>query len=676
MRKNRGMRTAAPKSSHKPAKTAAKPVPPALTASATRLTKSQLEIGTSAESKYPRPWQEDVWNIICSQVGELDFLIQALANNVARAHFYIGEIDPTKPDETPAKVEEPSLNGILTSIGNSPVGRMQIIRKIAYNVCAVGEVWLAAIPKDMLPPAVTSAYVGFEETNYVGTDSLGETNAHSHVRDRDISELEWFALSGDEISIIGNDQVVIKFGPTRDHELTCSPDEIILIRIWQQHPRYSWEPRSRLEPMIPILKQLIGLTMMTSGQVDSRLAGAGLLLAPISAQRALAATMNQNASAPEGGSLASAPSQSNDDSLNPAPEDFEEGNPEGPTKKRTVTVQERAYLEEGSSEIKFQEVLDYADDIDAYANVAIGEGDYSLALTEALIAAMTTPIQDRSSAAAYVPLVLTVPDETVALFRHMVFSSPLDAEARPTREEDLRRLSMSFDAPPGILLGTDNTNHWGAWLLHEDNITSHIEPYLALICDALTTQVLWRIMASQGYGIDEIKRYVVWYDVSHMILRPNRGTDALELHQRGLVSDATARESTGFAQADAPEVQPSPAVSMALSMVQSDPRLLTHPGLPYVVEALTAALSGQPIPPPPPLPAGARPSDLGLTGIGLGGNAPVESAPASDSADSGDSSAVADSGGSSGSDRPADPGFPSTPGASDNPPPRANEIGS
>src|SRR5699024_3375465 len=141
------------------------------------------------------------------------------------------------------------------------------------------------------------------------------------------------------------------------------------------------------------------------------------------------------------------------------------------------------------------------------------ETDETDLLTESLMEAMMTPISDRSSASAVVPLVVTVPDEAVDKFQHISFASPLDDEARELRDEAIRRLALGQDAPPELLLGTGGMNHWGAWLVREDVVTTHLEPTLALISDALTTQYLWPVI-DQTMDMDEVEResYVIWYD--------------------------------------------------------------------------------------------------------------------------------------------------------------------
>lgn len=216
--------------------------------------------------------------------------------------------------------------------------------------------------------------------------------------------------------------------------------------------------------------------------------------------------------------------------------------------------------------------------------------------TEALMEAMTKPIQDRSSASAYVPLVVTVPDEAADKFKHISFASQLDAEARNLREEAIRRLALGQDCPPEVLLGMGDANHWSAWLVREDTITTHIEPPLALICDALTTQFLRPVLIQGGMSPEEADEYVVWYDVSDMIMRPNRTADAAQLYGAGVISAEAYRDAAGFSDNDAPPVT-DPVIELVLDMVKQSPTLAESPGIAALVDQIRAVIAGDTSPP-------------------------------------------------------------------------------
>lgn len=483
-----------------------------LLAAATRLTSERVKAKPGNQAK---GWQTDAWDMY-DLVGEERFLATTLAGRISQAKFYVGEITDEVLDQ-PEPVDNADLSDILAAIGGTNSIRAQLIYRLALNLFVAGDGWLAGIPKHLLPPSHRPA-LGVNER-----DIAPESDTPDELT---ITDLEWRMFSVDEVAMTRSGEVSLALDESVKIEVT--PEEVFLVRVWRPHPKKWWEADSPTRSSLPVLRELVGLTMHISAQVDSRLAGAGLLIVPQSAQRAL---------------------------------------------KNALGIAE-----------------DDVDNQDPF--------------TEALMEAMLTPIGDRSSASAMVPLVVTVPDDVTEKFNYMTFAKPLDTEARNLRDEAIRRLALGQDAPPELLLGTAGMNHWGAWLVREDVVNTHIEPPLALICDALTTQYLWPVLLDQGMTEDEVKKYVIWYDVSHMVIRPNRATDALALHTADALSDESLRESAGFSDADAPGEAEINA--MILRMVEATPTLLADPGVNVLREQLTAIQQGTDI----EIPEGMKPAPM------------------------------------------------------------------
>ena len=472
---------------------AARPRPmTSLLASASRLTQEALT--GKRWSAASQDWQEDAWDML-DLVGEQRFLTNTLANRLSQARLYVGRIDGGAMLDDPEPVTDPTINSVLEALGGSPTGRSQMLRRLAVNLSISGEGWLVGVPSGLLPAEHRTREP--REDWRPGDDLF-------------LDDLEWRMLSTSEVSTTPQGLAKLKFAEKVTVE--ASPDDLYLIRVWHPHPRRAWEADSPTRSSLPVLRELVGLTMHISAQVDSRLAGAGVFIVPASAAKALKIA---------------------------------------------------AGVDENSNEDPF---------------------------TDALIEAMMTPINDRSSAAALVPLVVTVPDEATDKFQYFSFSSNLDTEARQLREEAIRRLALGQDAPPELLLGTAGMNHWGAWLVREDVVSTHIEPPLALICDALTTQYLRP--ALQSLGVRDADEYVVWYDVSHMITRPNRATDAQALHDKGVLSDEALRAANGFDDNDAPQDHTDPALEIVLRMVGQAPSLAGDPGIPVLVQQIREAMAG------------------------------------------------------------------------------------
>jgi len=207
---------------------------------------------------------------------------------------------------------------------------------------------------------------------------------------------------------------------------------------------------------------------------------------------------------------------------------------------------------------------------------------------------MLTPITDRSSASAVVPLVLTVPDEVTDKFNHITFDKQLDSEARAMREEAIKRFALGADAPPELLTGNADMNHWNGWLTREDVVSNHIEPVLGLICDALTTQFVRPVLLDNDYA--NADEYVVWYDVKHLVVRNNLSGDAKDLFAAGAISEMALRSANGFDDDDAPAEKTAKerAAEIVLTMVQANPGLMRSPGTPALVTQILALIEGKP----------------------------------------------------------------------------------
>ncbi len=462
-------------------------------------------------------WQEDAWEMY-DLVGEMRFLTNVTANQAAKARFYVGTLadDPTDP---PIPTQDQKLIDALEAIGNGPTGLAQIIKRLFINLEVPGDGYLVGIPHSMTPEGKRerAAALRAAEADSRLAENVPPIQSLSEVT---LDDLDWKMLSISEVQF-DNEDVTFVLGEDDDEKVKTKPDNVYMIRIWNPHPRKSWEADSATRSALPILRELVGLTMHISAQIDSRLAGAGVLLVPTSASKAAKIALGFD---PEG--------------------------PEDP-------------------------------------------------FTDALIEAMITPISDRANASAHVPLVWVVPDESEPRFRFMSFAKELDSQAKDMRDEAIRRYALSADAPPELLLGVGSMNHWGAWLVQEDVVRAHLEPPLAVVAQALTTQYLHPIMEQNGYDPDEIENHVVWFDVEHLIVRVTRRDEAREAYLDGVISAQAYRDAGGFSEDDAPEVDSTdPAVSLALEMVAKAPSLMGTPGLPELVRQIRLVMSGDEIAPP------------------------------------------------------------------------------
>lgn len=429
----------------------------------------------------PAEWQNEVW-AISKQVGELRYAANLFANGLSRLNLVLARKDRDSEetvrlaDLKPAQLTKTDKIAMqIVSDLTSDQGMSEMQRVWGLNKFLVGEAMLVGIPE-------------------------------TEVSRKKLLDYVWKMYSRADI--------VEKNGVLKICGEEFDPDTVLLIRVWQPDAQFYRMADSPVRSSLPILRELVGLTMHVSALIESRLAGAGILLLPTSATV-----------------LGSTP-----------PEDDDEEDP-------TVA---------------------------------------------ALIESMVTPIKDRDSAASIVPLVLTVPDESSDLIRHISFASPLEAAAKELRDEAIRRLALGVDMPPEQLLGLSTASHWTSWLLAEDTVRYQLVPGLKPLADALITELIRPILVEMGVDPLEALRYVFLTEADQLIQRPNKFDEAFELYKVDGITLAAVLAAGGFKQTDAPEKKAveDRAVDLALKAVGINPSLYQDPGLLSLISQLRAALDG------------------------------------------------------------------------------------
>lgn len=212
-----------------------------------------------------------------------------------------------------------------------------------------------------------------------------------------------------------------------------------------------------------------------------------------------------------------------------------------------------------------------------------------------LIEAMVTPIGDRESASAVVPILMRSPDAVVGKSKHYTFSTPLDAQVQPLRDAAIKRLALGMDVPPEVLLGMGESNHWNAEQISVDRVVIHVEPDMIMICQMLTDDVL--IPALSALGVADPGQYVVWFDSSELTQKPDRSEVALDLWEKGLLSDDACLRECGFSPEDKPdEAEAARRLLVKLATAGVDPAVIA----PYLSILAAGKLE---IPAPAPAPA-------------------------------------------------------------------------
>lgn len=387
-----------------------------------------------------RPWQEQAWTYY-DQVGELRFASQWVANALSRCRLYVGAATDDPAASHPAAVSDTDgadarAQVPLDELFGGPSGHPEMLSRLALHLTVPGESYL----------------IGFD--------------------DAESGERRWMIASSEEFTRNSAKQFRVRL-PESDVQVPINVENSTVIRLWRPHPRRAWEADSPVRAALGVLKELVDLSAHISATVESRLAGAGLLLLPESA------------------TLPSPLSQT-------------------------------------------------------------GEPLHDDPAMSTLIDAMITPISDRDSAAAVVPIIVRIPDQAVGKSEYIKFWTPFDDKIQTLREASIRRFATIVDIPAEVMTGAaSDVNHWGMWKIEESALKLHIGPLLGLICDALTTKYLWP--ALEAMGVSNPHDYVIWYDDSDLVQRPNRGPESQNLYEHTLVKGATVRRANGFSEDDAPD---------------------------------------------------------------------------------------------------------------------------
>lgn len=100
--------------------------------------------------------------------------------------------------------------------------------------------------------------------------------------------LDWSPHSSTELT--GTDAESFRLNDGSGSQTPIDPDRQVVVRSWIPDPELSALPDCPVRAVLPVARELIALTKYVSAQVDSRLAGSGLLLVPEDIESAMPKT--------------------------------------------------------------------------------------------------------------------------------------------------------------------------------------------------------------------------------------------------------------------------------------------------------------------------------------------------------------------------------------------------
>jgi hypothetical protein len=189
-----------------------------------------------------RAWQNDGWRLY-DITGQLRFVANWVGNSVSRCRLYVAEVDES--GEAGPETDDPDIANLAAGpLGVGPA-KDEALRLLGINLFVPGE-----------------AYV------------IAESDAGDNGDDR------WFVVSGRQIRRSG-DQVIIRRSLLHGGgDMVFRPGIDLILRVWTPHPADTDEPDSPTRSAIPDLREIEALRKREFAELDSRLAGAGILPLP------------------------------------------------------------------------------------------------------------------------------------------------------------------------------------------------------------------------------------------------------------------------------------------------------------------------------------------------------------------------------------------------------------
>ncbi|WP_328856900.1 hypothetical protein OG579_17030 [Williamsia herbipolensis] len=208
-----------------------------ITAAAQALTGPKASVASKVNTEQ---WQTEVWGLR-HEVPELRFVADRQASAASQCRLFIGQTP--KPGDEPVPLDD-SAPQVLRELNESMFGQLAQTQQAMFR-------------------AAQQVVNGGETELLVSVD--------------DDQRWSWSAWAPNEVTGSAVTGWAIREG-TQSRPI--NPDRELLVRSWRPAPEQIMFADSPVRSLLPVLRELVSLTKYVSAQMDSRLAGAGLLLVP------------------------------------------------------------------------------------------------------------------------------------------------------------------------------------------------------------------------------------------------------------------------------------------------------------------------------------------------------------------------------------------------------------
>ena len=185
-------------------------------------------------------WQRECWRMY-DVVGELHFAANYVGSGCSRVRIYVAEVDEVGRTGDEVDNDE-EVQALADTVFGGPAAKAEALRSLGINYTVAGESYIIGLSK----------------------------------RD-DESEDKWLVVAASDIKRQSSGNLVVDLG---DGKIEVTPGLDIVIRTWTPHPRKMRLADCPTRAALPVLREIEQLTKYVFSQIDSRLAGAGILPIP------------------------------------------------------------------------------------------------------------------------------------------------------------------------------------------------------------------------------------------------------------------------------------------------------------------------------------------------------------------------------------------------------------
>lgn len=204
-------------------------------------------------------WEAQAWKDY-ETVPEVRRAVDYHADNVSRVRLYVGRPDPTGVN-APEEISDPRALAPLNELFGGLERQSRMLHRWTQLRRIIGEAYIIAYDAPVHPETI------------IGPTGI-TTTGPSH-------QMVWTVASPDEIETTSSTKVTIPFDTPAGlvhHRIDTATEGIMVIRDWIPSPRKQYEATSPVRALRDVAETIRGADAHVRATVESRLAGAGLLL--------------------------------------------------------------------------------------------------------------------------------------------------------------------------------------------------------------------------------------------------------------------------------------------------------------------------------------------------------------------------------------------------------------